>query len=1439
MFSKIIDLSVGNKLVVVLLTFFMAAWGVISFRSLPIDAVPDITNNQVQVITRAPDLAAQEMEKFITFPIEQALATIPGKIELRSFSRMGLSLVTIVFNDETDIYWARQQVSERLKEAETMIPPRVGKPELTPVTTGLGEIYQYVLDVQPGYEHIYSLSDLRTLQDWVIRRQLLGVEGLADISSFGGNVKQYEIAIRPEALNSQQISLQELVAAIEANNRNAGGSYLARNGQNLYLRAEGMIQKPEELLQINIARRADGSPVRLYEVADVKEGRAIRFGAMTADTIGEAVGGVVLMLKGANASNVIEGVKERIAIIQRSLPPGVKIKPYLDRTRLVNNALATVSKNLIEGALIVIAVLVLMLGNLRAGLVVASVIPLSMLFALICMNIFGVSGNLMSLGAIDFGLIVDAAVIIVESVVHALFLNGAADRASMDNVVRNQAGKMMRFAAFGQLIILIVYLPILSLSGIEGKMFRPMAETVAFAILGALLLSLTWVPVATALFLKVKPQHEGRVDRIMRNLAMRYQLALSRLVRFRISVLAAAVLLLVASLGLFTRLGAEFIPTLAEGDFAVETRVPLGSSLETTIEASLKAARILQQRFPEVSAVTGKIGTSEIPTDPMPVEACDLIISLKDKREWTTAKTPEALAAKMQEALMEIPGVSFGFQQPIQMRFNELMTGARQDVVVKVFGEDLDSLGAIAARIGQLAASVEGAEDVYVEQVVGLPQLIVRPNREAIARFGLGVEDVLITVQTAYAGASCGWIFEGERRVEIMVRLSETQRNDLGVFQRLSILSPQGVSIPLHVLATASIEDGPAQIQREDAMRRAITGFNVRSRDVASVVEELQSSISASLALPPGYTIKYGGQFRNLEEAVDRLSIAVPVALLLILVLLYFTFGSMKRSMLIFSAVPFSAIGGVAALWLRDMPFSISAGVGFIALFGVAVLNGIVLIGSFEEQRQKGRSVIDAVLHGAASRLRPVLMTALVASLGFLPMALAESAGAEVQRPLATVVIGGLVSATLLTLFLLPLLYTMSMKVKSTVTLALLAFVGFTSPAGAQTQTLTFDSVLSKVKRNHPEILKLQALSKEATAQKKAALDPGLFSLNMLNGQYNSVYTDLYFMASQNIPNPLLLRNEYRYSAQKSVSAQLSEQVAFRELEVLVFELWTNMLYTREIQALLEQQVLSLDSLYRIAQTQVSLGDQQPLSALLLKSEKASIEAELRSIQSRAAATALQLGAYCGLEAGVVPPANEQLKEQPGSFDVAPAFQTPLLRLAESRVREAGLQKALERSSIFPSFELGYFNQSLTGIQNINGVDQFFDRSNRFSGIQLSARFPLFVNAPLARTRAAHWRSEAAKQEFRHVQLQHRLAWSGLSAECNRQREFLRWMKNEQLPVAAEAVRVARIAYQSGELSISDLLRIQGQYRAHQLEYAARIQQYNTALFRLNQLQKP
>jgi cobalt-zinc-cadmium resistance protein CzcA len=1030
MLERIIHFSINNKLIMGLFTVALIVWGSYSATQLPIDAVPDITNNQVQVLTVSPSLAAPEIERLVTFPVEQTMATIPGIVEIRSFSRFGLSVVTIVFTNNTNVYWARQQVNERLSQAKGLIPPGVGSPEIAPLSTGLSEIYQYVLRPRKGFETKYTAMDLRTVQDWIVRRQLLGTPGVADVSSFGGLVKQYEIALDPQKLRGMNVSINEIFVALEKNNQNTGGAYIERKPYSYFIRSEGMVENLDDIRNIVVRNTNKGLPILIRNLAEVRFGSAPRYGAMTYNDQGEVVGAIVLMLKGANSSFVIAKVKERIEQIKKTLPEGVEIEPYLDRTKLVNNAIHTVTKNLAEGALIVVFVLVLLLGNFRAGLVVASVIPLAMLFAVSMMNFFGVSGNLMSLGAIDFGLIVDGAVIVVEATMHHLSVSDRVRKLTqkeMDEEVTQAANKMMRSAAFGQIIILIVYLPILSLAGIEGKMFGPMAQTVAFAIVGALVLSVTYVPMISSLVLSKKTGHHKNISSTIISFFHRlYRPAILYALTRRGTIIVASVVLFAFSIFLFSRMGGEFIPQLDEGDFAVETLLITGSSLSQTVETTQRSSRILLDNFPEVKMVIGKIGTSEIPTDPMPIEAADLIIVLKDKDEWVSATSRTEIADKMAAKLREaIPGVLYGFQQPIQMRFNELMTGAKQDVVIKIYGEDLNLLVDYADQVGKIARSVSGAQDIYVEPVGGLPQISVKFDRTRLAQFGLSIDEVNRVLRSGFSGESAGKVYEHERRFDLVVRLDQQNRKSIEDIKGLYVTSSTGAQIPLEQLGTIELTVGPNQIQRDDAKRRIAVGFNVRGRDVESIVNEMSAKINAKLKFEPGYFLKYGGAFKNLQEAKDRLIVAVPLALGLIFVLLFFTFDSLRQGLLIYTAIPLSAIGGVIALWLRDMPFSISAGVGFIALFGVAVLNGIVLIAEFNRlKKEGGRTLNDIVLKGTEVRLRPVLMTALVASLGFLPMALSNGSGAEVQRPLATVVIGGLITATLLTLLVLPVLYT-------------------------------------------------------------------------------------------------------------------------------------------------------------------------------------------------------------------------------------------------------------------------------------------------------------------------------------------------------------------------------------------------------------------------------
>ena len=1029
MIDSLIRFSVQQKAVIGLLVLGLIGWGLYALSQLPIDAVPDITNNQIQVITISPTLAPQEMEQYISFPVEISMANIPGVIEVRSVSKYGLSVVTVVFEDDMPTLDARQLVNEQIEKVKSDIPSGFGTPEMMPITTGLGEIYQYVLEPQAGFEEEFDATELRTIHDWIVKRYLAGIEGIVETSSFGGFVKQYEVSVDPLRLRALDLTLNEVYTALEANNANTGGSYITQNQQAYYIRAQGLLQSKVEIEQVPLALR-NGLPILIRDVAQVREGHLPRFGTMTRNGKGEAVGGITLMLKGANSNQVIEAVKERIQEVEKALPEGLKIVPFLDRAALVQRTIGTVRTNLIEGGLIVVFVLVVLLGNWRAGLVVASVIPLALLFAFGMMDLFGVSANLMSLGAIDFGLIVDGAVIMVESVVHRLqsrFRGKSLSQEEMDLEVIEATSKIRSSAAFGELIILMVYLPLLALSGIEGKMFTPMAQTVGFDIMGALVLSMTYVPMASSLFLsKKQASKEAWSDKFIAALQNAYQPILRTSLKRPLMLVGFAVLCFIGSLVLFSRMGGEFIPQLEEGDLAMQMTVPAGSALSQTIAISTQAEQILLDRFPEVLQVVSKIGSSEIPTDPMSVEDADIMIIMKEKSAWTTTQDRYELVELMAEALapLEASGASFEFTQPIELRFNELLTGSKADVAVKIYGDDLSELAQKAEEAASLIRQVKGAADVKVDRTEGFPQILIEYRRSQMARYGVSVEKVNRTIQSAFAGGVAGVVFEGERRFDLVVRLQPDSRKRVSDIESLQLRLANGKQLPIRELADIGFAEGPMQISRDDTKRQITIGVNVRERDLEGVVADIQQLLDQSLDLPPGYALRYGGEFENLESARSRLLVTVPLVLFLILVMLFFTFRSWVQALLIFSAIPMGAIGGVLGLWLRDMPFSISAGVGFIALFGVAVLNGIVLIAYFNRLREEGKlSLKDRILEGAKVRMRPVLITGAVASLGFLPMALSNSAGAEVQRPLATVVIGGLISATILTLFVLPALY--------------------------------------------------------------------------------------------------------------------------------------------------------------------------------------------------------------------------------------------------------------------------------------------------------------------------------------------------------------------------------------------------------------------------------
>lgn len=1057
MFQKLITYSIRHKLVIGVLSIALAIWGVWSLVHLPFDSTPDITDNQVQVITQAPSLGAQEVEQYVTTPVEMALANIPRIQERRSISRSGLSVITLVFDDAADIYWARSQVSQVVEQLEKELPKNT-ETEMGPIATGLGEIYHYTIRAKEGYEHKYSLTQLRTMQDWIVRKQLSGTPGIAEVSGWGGYVKQYEVAINTDQLNASGVSVSEVFDALQRNNANTGGSYIEQNSNQYYIRGIGVVKNLEDIANITV-KTVDGTPVKVGDVAKVQLGHATRFGAVTRNGEGEVVAGIAIMLKGENFQEVIKNVKERISLIQKSLPEGVVIEPFIDRTNLVDRVEGTIARNLIEGGLIVIFVLVIFLGNWRAGLVVASVIPLSMLFAFGMMKTFGIDGNLMSLGAIDFGMIVDSAVIIVEAVVthintghfsqpevRAAYLaqcqNGGATtpfaltQKQMDEEVHFSASRIRQSAAFGEIIIMIVYIPLITLVGIEGKMFRPMALTVFFAILGAFILSLTYVPMASSLMLSRKVHTRKTFsDRVIEKLQAWYRPVLDWVLARNKDVITGAVALFCVSVVGFKYLGGEFIPSLEEGDFAVEMSMAQGTSLSQMVESCTKAEKLLKKEYPEIKQVVSRIGSAEIPTDPMPVERADIMIALKPKAEWTSAKTTPELMEKMEETLSAIPGLEAEISQPIQMRNNELQTGIKQDVAVKIFGDDLDVLTQQAGKVKKMIEDVPGVSGIFVEEVAGLPQIQVKYNHEKMAAYGVSVDDISEILETTFAGAVAGSLYEGDKKFDIVLRIDPSQRN-VETLEQLSIPLKDGTNIPLSQVADIDYSPAPAQVSHEDGARRIYVGFNVKGRDVQSTVEDIQEILDEKLKLPDGYYYNYGGEFENLQSATNRLMVVIPIALVIILLLLYATVKNVRESLFVFSAIPLAAIGGVWALWLRGMPFSISAGVGFIALFGVAVLNGIVLIGQMNQMQREEKTadklsasmgvtelIHHRIIESCMVRLRPVLMTALVASMGFLPMALSQGDGAEVQRPLATVVIGGLITSTLLTLLVLPAIY--------------------------------------------------------------------------------------------------------------------------------------------------------------------------------------------------------------------------------------------------------------------------------------------------------------------------------------------------------------------------------------------------------------------------------
>ncbi|HUM98650.1 MAG TPA: CusA/CzcA family heavy metal efflux RND transporter [Chitinophagaceae bacterium] len=1445
MLTKIIEFSVRNKLIIGLLVIALIGIGTYQTTKLPIDAVPDITNNQVQVITIAPSFGATDIERLVTFPIEQATGNISGTKEIRSFSRFGLSLVTIVFDDDIDVYWARQQVAERLQQVQSQIPQGIGTPALGPISTGLGEIYQYVVRPKKGYEQKYDIAELRTIQDWIVRRQLLSVKGVAEVSSFGGKLKQYEIAVNPDKLNAYGISINDIFSALEENNQNTGGAYIEKGPTVLYVRSEGLIGSLEDIGNISIANKNNETPLFIRDVANVKMGYATRYGAMTYNDQGEVSGAVVMMLKGANSSEVIKNVKAKVAQIQKTLPEGVVIEPFLDRTKMVNNAISTVEKNLMEGALIVVLVLVLFLGNFRAGLLVASVIPLAMLFAICMMNLFGVSGNLMSLGALDFGLIIDGAVIIVESVMHQLSHNARfqqmtnLSKKEMNNTVIGSAGKMMNSAVFGQIIILIVYLPILSLQGIEGKMFRPMAQTVAFALLGAFLLSLTYIPMMSSWVLSRKISHKHNLsDRVMRRVEAFYQKFLLKAIRMPKRIIAVVSVLFIAAIFVMSRLGGEFIPSLEEGDFAVDTRVLTGSNLNTTIASTQKAAHILKTRFPEVIKVVTKIGSGEVPTDPMPMDASDMMVILKDKSEWTSAKTFPELSEKMSKALEDVPGITAGFQYPVNMRFNELMTGARQDVVLKIFGDDLDSLATTADKLGKIINTVDGVQNLYIEPITGMPQVIITYNRPMIAQYHLSVAGINKVVNTAFAGQSTGLVFEGEKRFDMVVKLNADVRKNLEDVQNLLIPTPSGNQIPLSQLADVKIKDGPNQIQRENTQRRIIVGFNIKGRDVQSIVQELQAKVNAQIKLPAGYSITYGGSFENLNQAKSRLMVAVPISLALIFILLFFAFKSVKESLLIYTAIPLSTIGGIFFLALRGMPFSISAGIGFIALFGVAVLNGIVLVAEFNRLKKSGiKNIVRIVVDGTESRLRPVLMTAFVASLGFIPMALSNGAGAEVQRPLATVVIGGLMGATLLTLFVLPLLFiafekgfTMNPFKKKAITLLIVSGISLMGMGSVKAQEkITLDRAIALAVQNNQNLKTEKLKADYAKAVIKTSADIPQTGITADYGQINSAYNDTKFGISQNIAFPTVYKRQKELFTQEWKYSLLNVSLKEFELKKAVTQTFYTILFWQEKERLL----LKADSLYAdfYAKSLLRLqkGESNILEKTTAQNQKAAINIQLKQVQRELETAKLQWQWL--LNSDTVYKVESPEKIIP--LQVDETGKNPVIQVLEQQKNIAASQTKVEKSKLLPGLMIGY---NLNSFKGTGADDRLYNASPQFHSVQVGFSIPVFSQSQRARINASKITESITENQLQATGAYLQNRYKQLSESYQRNLEIVNYYESEGLKNATVVTETIQKQFTNGEINYLDFVMLFNQAISIQSNYADAVKMLNDTIIQINYL---
>lgn len=1431
MFKAIVHFSIQKKLFVGLTTLFLLLGGIYAMMTLPIDAVPDITNNQVQIVTVSPTLAPQEVEQLITMPIEIAMSNIMNVEEIRSVSRFGLSLVTVVFKESVPTLDARQLINEQIQTVAGEIPTELGTPELMPITTGLGEIYQYVLSVEPGYEEKYDAMELRTIQDWIVKRQLSGIPGIVEINSFGGYLKQYEVAVDPDALYSLNITIGEVFEALNRNNQNTGGSYIEKINRAYYIRSEGMIGKIKDIERIVITNRG-GIPIHISDVGSVRFGSAKRFGAMTKDGEGECVGGIAMMLKGANANVVTKELEARVERVQKMLPEGVRVEPYLNRSELVDRNISTVIRNLIEGALIVFIVLIIFLGNVRAGLIVASVIPLAMLFAFILMRVFGVSANLMSLGAIDFGIVVDGSIVILEGMLAHIYSRRLMRRTlsaeEMDREVEAGAGHVARSATFAVLIILIVFFPLLTLTGIEGKYFTPMAKTLVFCIIGALILSLTYVPMMASLFLKrtisSKPTF---ADRFFGKLNGVYRRTLHFCLRHIRGTIACSFAALAVSLFLFTRLGAEFIPTLDEGDFAMQMTLPAGSSLTHSIELSKQAEETLMKSFPEIKHVVAKIGTAEVPTDPMAVEDADIMIVMKPFKEWTSASSRAEMVEKMKASLEPITGAEFNFSQPIQLRFNELMTGAKADIAIKLYGEDMAELYKKAKEASLFVEQVPGAADVIVEQAMGLPQLVVHYDRAKIARYGMNIEELNTIIRTAYAGEAAGVVFENERRFDLVLRLDNDKVADLNL-DKLFVRTAEGIQIPVSEVATIELVNGPLQINRDATKRRIVIGVNVRDADIQKVVRTIQETLDKHIKLEPGYYFEYGGQFENLRNAIDTLTIVIPVALSLILLLLFFAFKSVTYSLVVFSTVPLSLIGGILALWLRGLPFSISAGVGFIALFGVAVLNGILMINHFNNLRKqtKYQMTTNRILaKGCPHLLRPVFLTGLVASLGFVPMAIAKSAGAEVQRPLATVVIGGLIVSTILTLIIIPVFYRL---VNSSAAwkrqrwlkrlLPFLLFLGILFPTHAQ-QTVSLEEAVTIALENHPRLKTATASIERSRASRGESWEVSPTTFNYSWGQINGeTRNDNQMEITQSLGSLLTPFYKNALVNRQVATGEYYRDLVKKEITAEVKRAWAYYQYAFHLCALYKEQIEWAGRLRKASQLRYEQGDITLLERNMSSTLVADLQTRLSQAEEELQLAARRFSWTCYSDSPLLPMDTTLVLFPARVAEIAPSDIH--LNYFRSVADEKKAMLRIERSRFFPELSVGYVRQK---IAPLSGLDSWM----------VGISFPVLFFPQHSRVRQAKIDSYIARTEAESNIRQLNNKVEELSVALRKEGENIRYYTTGALPEADALLKSATVQFKESETDITQFVQSLNAAREIRRGYIEAVYAYNISALEL------